>query len=687
MPTLSIDGIEVTVEDGQTVLQACEAAGIEVPRFCYHDRLEIAGNCRMCLVEMERAPKPIASCAMPAGEGMVIRTNTPTVKKAREGVMEFLLINHPLDCPICDQGGECDLQDQSVAYGKDHGRYAETKRAVKDKNLGPLIKTTMTRCIHCTRCVRFITDVAGVEELGAVFRGEHTEIGTYVEAALTSELQGNLIDLCPVGALTSKPYAFTARPWELKHTESIDVHDAVGSNIRVDTRGRQVMRVLPTLNEDINEEWISDKTRFACDGLSKQRLDTVYVKQDGKLQQTDWEEGFEAIRARLDGVEGKRIAAIAGDLACAESMTALKDLMTALGSTSIDCRQDGAKIGGGARGGYLFNTTIAGIEDADFCLLVGTDPRFEASILNARLRKRYLKGGFKIYSVGAELNATYPVTNLGAGSAILKEIIAGSHDVCAEMVKAERGMIIVGQNALARSDGAQILAGLKTIAEKTDIVTSDWNGFNVLHKAAARVAGLDLGLIPGEEGLDVAGIQDAAGKGGLDTIFLLGADELDASAFGDAFVVYIGHHGDSGAHRADVILPAAAYTEKSGTYVNTEGRVQRTERAAFPPGDAREDWTILRALSERLGQTLPYNSLPELRARMVEVAPQLGAIDDIAASDWGDFGAAGDLAADDFTLSNGNYYLGNPICRASDTMAQCSDLSLNTAEGATGTHG
>ena len=688
MPTLTVDGIEVTVEPGQTVLQACEAVGVEIPRFCYHDRLEIAGNCRMCLVEMEGGPpKPIASCAMPAGDNMVIKTNTPAVKKAREGVMEFLLINHPLDCPICDQGGECDLQDQSMAYGKDHSRYHEVKRAVKDKNLGPLIKTTMTRCIHCTRCVRFITDVAGVEELGAVFRGEHTEIGTYVEAALTSELQGNLIDLCPVGALTSKPYAFTARPWELRHTETIDVHDAVGSNIRVDTRGRQVMRVLPLLNEDINEEWISDKTRFACDGLAKRRLDAVYVKRDGKLQQSSWDAGFDAVKERLEGLEGSKIAAIAGDLACAESMTALKDLMSALGSANIDCRQDGAKIGTGARGGYLFNTTIAGIENADFCLLVGTDPRHEASILNARLRKRYLKGDFTIYSVGAELDATYPVTELGAGSDVLKEIIAGRHDVCARMVEAERGMIIVGQDALARSDGEQVLAGLKTIAEKTDIVTSDWNGFNVLHNAAARVAGLDLGMIPGEGGLDVAGIQSAAGKGDLDVVFLLGADEIDTSVFGNAFVVYIGSHGDNGAHHADVVLPAAAYTEKPGTYVNTEGRVQRTERAAFPPGDGREDWTILRALSERLGQTLPYDSLPELRARMIEIAPQLASIDEITTTEWGDFGKAGDLSADAFEGSGTSYYLSNPICRASDTMAECSDLSTNTAGGATGTHG
>jgi NADH-quinone oxidoreductase subunit G len=687
MPTLTINGQEVTVESGSTILQACESVGIEVPRFCYHDRLEIAGNCRMCLVEMEKAPKPIASCAMPAGDGMVIRTDTPYVKKAREGVMEFLLINHPLDCPICDQGGECDLQDQAMGYGKGASRYLEVKRAVPEKNFGPLIKTVMTRCIHCTRCVRFITDVAGVEELGTLNRGEHTEIGTFVEAALTSELSGNIIDLCPVGALTSKPYAFAARPWELRHTETIDVHDAVGSNIRVDARGPEVLRVLPSLNEAVNEEWISDKTRFACDGLMRQRLDKPYVKKDGRMQPASWDEAFAAIAAKLDGLDGAQIAAITGDLACAESMVALKDLMAALGSPNIDCRQDGAKIGGGARGGYLFNTTIAGIEDADFCLLVGTDPRREAAILNARLRKRYLQGGFKIYSVGPEVDATYRLTNLGAGGDVLKSIIDGSHDICGEMVNAKRGMIIVGQSALARDDGGQILHGLKAIAEKTDLVTAEWNGFNVLHDAAARVGGLDLGLLPGAGGRDVAGIVAGAKSGDVKLVYLLGADEIDASALGDAFVIYQGHHGDAGANRADVILPGAAYTEKQGTWVNTEGRVQRGARAIFPPGEAREDWTIIRALSEVLGKTLPYDNLGDVRARLVDVAPSFADVDEDPAPAWGDFGAPGDIASKDLTLGGADYYQTNPICRASNTMAECSSAILGQNGEATGTDG
>ena len=687
MPTLTIDGIEVTVESGATVLQACEAAGIEVPRFCYHDRLEIAGNCRMCLVEMEKAPKPIASCGMPAGDGMVISTNTPTVKKAREGVMEFLLINHPLDCPICDQGGECDLQDQAMGYGKGNSRYDEHKRAVPEKDFGPLIKTTMTRCIHCTRCVRFITDVAGVEELGMLHRGEHSEIGTFVQSALTSELSGNIIDLCPVGALTSKPYAFAARPWELRHTDSIDVHDALGSNIRIDTRGAEVLRVLPTINEEINEEWISDKTRFACDGLMRQRLDTPYVKRDGRLQAASWDEAFAAIAAKLDGRDGNKVAAITGDMACAESMVALKDLMAELGSPHIDCRQDGAKLGGGARSGYLFNSTIAGIEDADFCLLVGTNPRFEAAVLNARLRKRYLQGGFKIYAVGPVIDATYPVTNLGASGDVLKSIIDGSHDICGEMVKAKRGMVIVGQNALRRDDGAQILAGLRAIADKTDLVTADWNGFNVLHDAAARVGGLDLGLLPGEGGRDVSGILAGAKAGEIDVIYLLGADEIETSGLSDAFVIYQGHHGDNGAHIADVILPGAAYTEKNATWVNTEGRVQRGSRAVFPPGEAREDWTIIRALSEVLGKTLPYDNLGEVRARLSEVAPSFATLDDLVAAAWGDFGTPGAVASADLALDEADFYQTNPICRASATMAACSSVILGQVREATGTDG
>ncbi len=686
MPTLTIDGSEVTVEPGTTVLQACESLGIEIPRFCYHERLAIAGNCRMCLVEMEKAPKLIASCAQPAGDGMVIRTNTPAVKKAREGVMELLLINHPLDCPICDQGGECDLQDQAMAYGTGQARYREAKRAVGNKNLGPLIKGTMTRCIHCTRCVRFLDGVAGIEELGGLYRGERTEIGTFVERANSSELSGNLIDLCPVGALTSKPYAFHARPWELKPTETIDVHDAVGCNIRVDARGREILRVLPRLNEEVNEEWISDKTRFANDGLARQRLDQPYVRRDGQLQPASWQDAFAAIAKRLEGVDGKHIAALVGDLVCAESMTALKDLMTALGSPHLDCRQDGAKLGGGARAGWLFNSTIAGIEDADACLLIGSNPRLEAPVLNARLRKRWLAGGFKVFNLGPAADLTYRTTELGSDARLLERIGAGEHEVAEVLSAAERPMLIVGQQALGRPDGGAILAAARAIADRCGLVGEDWNGFNVLHTAAARVAGLDLGILPGPEGRDTAGILAGAAEGAINFIYLLGVDEIDTKVLGEAFVVYQGHHGDSGAQRADVVLPGAAYTEKGGTWVNTEGRVQRGQRAVFPPGEAREDWTILRALSEVLGQTLPYDGLPELRRSMVELAPQLGQLDEIRPAPWGDFGQAGPIADAPLGTAGNDFHLSDPICRASATMAACSAQRANDHKG-TGTDG
>ncbi|MCH8183455.1 MAG: NADH-quinone oxidoreductase subunit G [Proteobacteria bacterium] len=687
MATLTIDGAEVTVEDGITVLQACDLAGIEIPRFCYHERLSIAGNCRMCLVEMERSPKPIASCAMPVADGMVIRTNTPSVRKAREGVMEFLLINHPLDCPICDQGGECDLQDQAMAYGRDRNRFQENKRAVKDKDLGPLVATIMTRCIHCTRCIRFATEIAGVEELGAMGRGEHMEVGTYVENALTSELSGNMIDLCPVGALTSKPYAFTARSWELRKTESIDVLDAVGSNIRVDARGREVVRVLPRLNEDVNEEWISDKTRFAYDGLSRQRLDTPYVRQGGKLKPATWEAAFAAIAERLKGVDGSKIAAIAGDLACAESMLALKDLMAALGSVHIDCRQDGAKLDAANRSSYLFNTTIAGIEEADACLLVGTNPRWEATLVNARLRKRWLAGGFPVGLIGAPVDLTYDVQHLGAGPATLKEIFDGRHDFAQVLKAAERPMIILGMAALARKDGAEILAAGVEIAEAFGMVGDGWNGFNVLHTAAARVAGLDLGFVPGEGGRDVEAILTGAQDGGIEAVYLLGADEIDMNRLGEAFVIYQGHHGDAGAHRADVILPGAAYTEKEATYVNLEGRVQRTARAIFPPGEAREDWTILRALSAELGHALPYDSLAALRTRLEDAAPSFAERGTVRPAAWQPFTATGQMLDAPFGAAVDDFYMTDPICRASETMAKCSTLYVSGGVKATGTDG
>jgi len=686
MAKLTIDGTEIEVADGITVLQACEEAGVEIPRFCYHERLSIAGNCRMCLVEMEKAPKPIASCAMPVGEGMVIRTNTETVKKARNGVMEFLLINHPLDCPICDQGGECDLQDQAMAYGFDHSRFSENKRAVADKNLGPLVETHMTRCIHCTRCIRFSTEVAGVEVLGATGRGENMEVGTYVEAAISSELSANIIDLCPVGALTSKPYAFEARPWELTKTESVDVMDAVGSNIRVDSRGREVMRILPMLNEDVNEEWISDKTRYACDGLAKQRLDRPYVRKDGKLQPATWHEALDVIGGKLRGMDGSKIAAIAGDLCDAESMAALKGLMDGLGSPNIDCRQDGAKLEAGTRTGYVFNTTIAGIEDADACLIVGSNPRLEAPIINARLRKRAGAGGFKVGVVGENVNLTYRAEHLGAGPQTLKEIADGSHAFCEILKAAERPMLILGQGALARADGAAVMAAARQIAGNTGMVSADWNGFNILHTAAARVAGLDLGLVPGEDGRDVAGILDGAAAGEIEVVYLLGADEIDTSKLANAFVIYQGHHGDAGAHAADVILPGAAYTEKDGTYANTEGRVQRGKRATFPPGDAREDWAILRALSDVLGKTLPYNNILELRAHMAKTAPALAEIDTLAPSSWRDYGTSGEMENAPFESPIRNFYMTDPISRASETMAACTETFVRNGEK-TGTDG
>ena len=687
MAKLTIDDIEIEVEDGITVLQACEEAGKEIPRFCYHERLSIAGNCRMCLVEMERSPKPIASCAMPVGDGMVIRTNTPLVEKARKGVMEFLLINHPLDCPICDQGGECDLQDQAMAYGFDRSRFIENKRAVKDKDLGPLVETHMTRCIHCTRCIRFATEVAGVEELGATGRGEHMEVGTYVEKALSSEMSANIIDLCPVGALTSKPYAFNARPWELTKTESVDVMDAVGSNIRVDGRGAEVMRILPVLNEDINEEWISDKTRFACDGLRRQRLDRPYVRRDGKLQPASWDEAFQAIASRVAGMSGDKIAAIAGDMVDGESMTALKDLMERLGSPNLDCRQDGAALDARARAGYLFNSTIAGIDQADACLLVATNPRWEAPIINARLRKRSLMGGFPVGVVGPDVDLTYRTRHLGAGPQTLQEIADGSHAFCQALQSAARPMVIVGQGALTRPDGARVLGAARRIADRFGMVADGWNGFNVLHRAAARVGGLDLGFVPRDGGRDVAGILDGATSGQIEVVYLLAADEIDTGALGGAFVIYQGHHGDAGAHRADVILPGAAYTEKDGTYVNTEGRVQRGSRAGFPPGDAREDWKILRALSERLNQQLPYDTIEQVRARMVEINEVFDTVGAVVAAPWTSFGEDGPMDADPFVHPIDNFYMTDPISRSSETMALCTQAYVSKPREATGTDG
>ena len=688
MAKLTIDGQETEVPPGTTVLQACQGLGIEIAHFCFHERLAIAGNCRMCLVEQERAPKPIASCAMPVADGMVILTQSEKAKKARHAVMEMLLINHPLDCPICDQGGECDLQDQAMAYGFDRGRYHENKRAVADKDFGPLVATNMTRCIHCTRCIRFLTEIAGVSELGATGRGEDMEIGTYIERALGSELSGNIIDLCPVGALTSKPYEFNARPWELRKTESVDVLDAVGSNIRIDARGARILRVLPRLNETVNEEWISDKTRFAIDGLIRRRLDRPYVRRGGKLVEAEWREALDLVADRLKSVPGERIAAVAGDLCDAEAMFALKSLLSGLGATSLDCRQDGAKLDASARAGYLFNTTIAGIERADACLLIGTNPRWEAPIVNARLRKRYLQGGFKVAAIGAALDLTFPVEMLGAGGETLAALGRGSHTSGEWLKGAQAPMLILGQGALARPDGTQVLGAARALAESLGMLRDDWNGFNVLHCAAARVAGLDIGFLPSAGGRDVAGILDGCRKGDVEVLYLLGADELDMADTGSAFVIYQGHHGDRGAACADVVLPGAAYPEKDGTYVNTEGRAQLGRRAAFPPGEAREDWAIVRALSGALGKPLPFDSLGELRRQMRAAHPTLGAIDTVAKAAWGEFGAAGPISATPFVYPIADFYKNDPISRASPTMAECSELFVTGAgHGRTGTHG
>ncbi|MFC6490180.1 NADH-quinone oxidoreductase subunit NuoG [Nitratireductor sp. GCM10026969] len=684
MAKLKVDGTEIEVPDHYTLLQAAEEAGAEIPRFCFHERLSVAGNCRMCLVEVKGGPpKPAASCAMgvrdlrpgPNGEPPEIFTKTPMVKKAREGVMEFLLINHPLDCPICDQGGECDLQDQAMAYGVDSSRFHENKRAVEDKYIGPLVKTIMTRCIHCTRCVRFTTEVAGISELGATGRGEDMEITTYLEQAMTSELQGNVIDLCPVGALTSKPYAFQARPWELTKTQSVDVMDAVGSAIRVDARGREVMRIMPIVNEAVNEEWISDKTRFVWDGLRTQRLDRPYVRRGKRLEPATWPEAFDAVRKAVAKAAPEKTGAIAGDLAGVEEMYALKLLMQSLGSANFDCRQDGTALDPAlGRASYVFNPTIEGIDEADALIIVGANPRFEASVLNARIRKRWRMGEFPIGVVGEAVDLRYDYAHLGAGPETLAELAGGKGRFFSTLKKAKRPMVVVGQGALARPDGRGVLGQAAKLANAVGAVTADWNGFAVLHTAAARVGGLDLGFVPGEGGKDVAGMM-----GAMDVLFLLGADEIDMNAVGDAFTVYIGTHGDAGAHRADVILPAATYAEKSATYVNTEGRVQMTNRAGFAPGDAKEDWAILRALSDVLGHKLPFDSLPALRAKLYADHPHLAAIDAVEAGAPADVlelsKVDGELDKAPFASPIKDFYLTNPIARASAVMAECSALA------------
>ncbi len=656
MPKLKINDQDIEVAPGTSILQAAEQLGIEIPRFCYHDKLSVPANCRMCLVELEGAPKPVASCAMACGDNMVVRTASDKSKRARKGVMEMMLINHPLDCPICDQGGECDLQDQAVAYGFDRSRYDENKRAVKDKYMGPLIKTVMTRCINCTRCVRFAEEIAGVDDLGQLNRGEDSEIGTFITKAIGSEMSGNLIDVCPVGALTSKPFAFKARPWELRKAETIDVHDAVGSNIRVDARGSEVMRVLPRLNEGINEEWINDRTRFAYDGLKYKRLDRPYVRKNGKLVEATWDEAFAAIATKLKSASKERVAAFAGDLADVESMLALKDLMAANGVHNLECRVDGTNYDVRERAGYIFNSGIVAIEQADTIILVGVNPRTEASLVNARIRKAWLDKQINVVVVGEAVDLTYPYHHAGKNLSSL--------DGLKSKIKAERPMIIVGAGVFKGKEGPAVQAAVRKAAEDLGCIKSDWVGFNVLHTAASRVGAIEIGFLPSKP----FNMQD------MEMVYLLGVDndETLSQISSSAFVVYQGHHGDAGAKRADVVLPGAAYTEKSGLYVNTEGRVQMAKKAVDAPGDAREDWKILRALSIHTGTPLKYDDLLQLRGRLVKEFPQFDAIDQLPDVKWASFGVEGAIPTGDLKNTISDFYLTNVITKASPTMHECS---------------
>ena len=688
MPKLTINDIEVEVEPGTSIIQAAEQIGIEIPRFCYHDKLSVPANCRMCLVEVEGGPpKPVASCAMACGEGMNVKTDSPMVKKARKGVMEMLLINHPLDCPICDQGGECDLQDQAVGYGFDRSRYHENKRAVPDKELGPLISTTMTRCINCTRCVRFAEEIAGTPVIGQLNRGEEAEIGTFIDELVQTELSGNLIDVCPVGALTSKPYAFKARSWELRKTESIDVHDAVGSNIRVDARGREVLRVLPRLHEDVNEEWISDRTRFAYDGLGKARLDRPYIrdKDSGKLKEASWDEAFSYISENLKEVKGSEIAGLVGDLIEGESIVALKDLLGKLGSSNMDCRTDGARFDVTNRAGYLFNSKISGIDEADAIFIIGANPRHEATLVNARIRRAYLERKVPISLIGEKVDLTYPYEHAGETFADLEKKVKEKKG----KLKAEKPLFIIGSGVFEREDGEVLHHKLYEIAEQLGVVKEGWNGFSILHRAASRVAALDLGFSPRDGGLDFTSIIDGTKDGSIKALYLLGADEFDARAeIGwQCFTIYQGHHGDHGASRADVILPGSAYTEKDGVYLNMEGRVQYGQRASNPPGDAKEDWKIIRALSEKLGAKLGYDTQVQLWERIAGEFEHLANVDQIKPAQWCEFGAKGDIDVKaSFINPLRSYYMTNAICRASDTMAACAssfaerDKQLEAAE-------
>ncbi|MBA1337410.1 MAG: NADH-quinone oxidoreductase subunit G [Pelagibacterales bacterium] len=669
MPKITINNNEIEFEEGMTVLQACELAGVEIPRFCYHERLSIAGNCRMCLVQLEKSAKPIASCAMPATEGMNVKTNTSFVDKARKGVMEFLLANHPLDCPVCDQGGECDLQDQSLFYGVHNTRYTEKKRQVKEKHMGPLIKTQMTRCIHCTRCIRFATEVAGIPELGAIGRGEDTQITTYLEKSMESELSANVIDLCPVGALTSKPYAFEARPWDLKKTESIDVMDAVGSNIRIDTYGWEVKRILPRVNEDINEEWISDKTRYACDGLAKQRLDTPYIRTNGKLEKASWKEALNLLVKKIKLYKPDEVAGLVGELADLEMIYSFKTFFeNCIGSNNFECRQDKIYINPNERKNYIFNSSINGIEESDFILLIGTNPRLEATILNARIRKAYSKNKIKIYSIGDPGDLTYPYENIGNDTTTIKEIIAGNHEIYKKIIKSKKPMFIIGESALHELGGKYIFESLKKFLHEKNFINKDWNALNILTQQASRVGALDLGCYSINEKENFSffnKLNDEKFK----FIYLLGSDNFKFEKK-NKFIVYQGSHGDKGAEIADIILPGASYTEKNGLFINLEGKMQKAYKASYPPGDSREDWVIFKDLSKLMNKPFGFNDSKQLRELIKKdlLKKTHKTINENFNIDFVDT---------NILIKKIDYYHTNPICRASKVMNECKQISKN----------
>ena len=667
MLKLKVNDTDVEIEEGLTVLQACEKAGFEIPRFCYHEKLSIAGNCRMCLVEMEKSPKPIASCAMPATDGMIIKTNTPLVEKARKGVMEFLLANHPLDCPVCDQGGECDLQDQSMFYGIDKSRFRENKRYVPDKYMGPLIKTQMTRCIHCTRCIRFATEIAGVTELGAIGRGENMEITTYLEKSMESELSGNVIDLCPVGALTSKPYVFEARPWELKKTETIDVMDAVGSNIRVDTYGWEVKRVLPRINEDINEEWISDKTRYACDGLLKQRLDVPYIRENGKLQKTSWREVQEILVSKFNSFKSDEMAGMVGGLADLEMIYSFKSFFEkCLNSKNLECREDRIYINNNERMNYIFNTSIKGIEESDFILLIGTNPRLEATILNARIRKAYIKNKVKIYSIGSPGDLTYPYQNIGSSTSTIEEIILNKHEISAKIKKSKKPMVIIGESALYGKTGQYVFESLKNFLLNNNFIRKDWNSLNVLSQQASRVGAIDLDFHSINEKENFSFFNKLENNE-FKFLYLLGVDDINFNK-DDKFIVYQGSHGDKGAEIADIILPGAAYTEKNGLFVNLEGRVQNSYKASYPPGDSREDWIIFKDLANKMKRPLEFNNIKSLRENIKKYINKK-IYKKIENKNSVNF------VKDSISIKPIDYYYTNPIARSSKVMNECRGIS------------